>query len=109
MYKEESNTMNAPIAFTNMDMVDERKCQADSNEPKEVRETGIYEKSMDSLKNLRDIYEILELFRREIDSHADTGAKWSEPTSFVENVQMINDLVYAIKGDLGRLMKLFRQ
>ena len=106
MFNEEGKTCNlrAPVAFTNMDMVGE--CRLTPNEPV-ISEPGIYVKAMDSLKNLRDIYESLERFRREIGMHEETAAKWSEPNSFVENVNMINDLTYAIKGDLGRLMKMF--
>lgn len=103
MYNEETSGMRAPVAFTNMDMVGE--CNLKVNEP--VCEPGIYLKAVESLHNLREIYEELEVFRREIGIHEETAAKWSEPTSFMENIDMIQDLTYAIKGDLGRLRKLF--
>lgn len=109
MYNEEKNNgMRAPVAFTNMDMVDEPKTYANNELLTETKFVGIYEMSMDTLNNLRLISDMLELFGRELNPTGDTGATWSEPKGFVENVQMINQMTYAIKGDLERLTRLFR-
>lgn len=71
--------------------------------------TGMYTKAVETLDNLREVMDMLELFRREIDSSDDnTEVKRPAPTSFKENIDMIHVESCAIKLRLEDLMAIFR-
>lgn len=86
-------------------------CNNETEERLEVKEIGIYEKSLDTLRNLQKITEMLDLFKRELDPPANVAGEdmnHAEPTSFKDNVDLINAYTYGIKHRLENLIGLFR-
>lgn len=75
------------------------------------RERGIYDYTKETRQTLTEILSMLYTFKQEIRDHNIPGPeceKAMEPSCFKEDVALVNDLAFAIKGDLTRLMDEFR-
>lgn len=88
-------------------------CSETANAPeiRDVKELGIYEKTRDTRDVLLKTLELLNVFKAEVCGPWETEGMCfdlTEPTCFKEEVERINDLAYAIKGDLTRLIETFR-
>lgn len=78
------------------------------NEVKEVKEPGIYEQTKETRQILTEVLFMLDQFKREIrDYKIPEGENAIEPSCFRDEVACINNLAFAIRGDLTRLMDEF--
>lgn len=79
-------------------------------EPCEVRESGIYNVVRDTSNVLYEIMEMLACFGNEVSNDTCRQEKITptEPRTFKENVHLNNEIVYAIRNDLKKIMSEFR-
>jgi hypothetical protein len=93
---ETNNTTEAKMIPTEL-------CEACSNEK------GMFETAANTLECLQDVLDVLDQFIREIDATPDKNeSRRPTPACFKENMTMIEDYAFAIKGDLNKLIKKFR-
>lgn len=76
----------------------------------EIKERGIYETTMETRETLTEVLNMLEVFKREIKARAcaEKAEKAMGPTCFKDEVFTLNDLAFAIKGDLSSIISEFR-
>lgn len=88
---------------TEAKMVPKELCEACTNEK------GMFETAGNALECLQDVLDVLGLFLRELDATPDKSeSRRPTPCCFKENMTMIEDYAFAIKGDVNKLIKKFR-
>ena len=93
-------------AHTNMDTVMDAVSPCDIKH--ETKEVGIYDQTKETRQVLTEVLFMLDHFKREIrDYNVPEGERAIEPTCFRDEVSCINNLAFAIRGDLSRLMDEF--
>lgn len=93
---ETNNTTEAKMIPTEL-------CEACSNEK------GMFETAVNTLECLQDVLDVLGVFLHELDNTPVVGETGRpKPECFRENMTMIEDYAFAIKGDLNKLIKKFR-
>jgi hypothetical protein len=96
MYETNNTTEGKMILPTEL-------CEACTNEK------GIFETAGNTLECLQDVLDVLDLFLHELDSIPEKReSKRPTPACFKENMTMIEEYAFAIKGDVNKLIKKFR-
>lgn len=93
---ETNNTIEAKMTTTEL-------CEACSNEK------GMFETAVNTLECLQDVLDVLGVFLHELDNSPEkSDLSRPKPECFRENMTMIEDHAFAIKGDVNKLIKKFR-
>lgn len=95
-------------AHTNMNEVS--PCTERTEEKPGINGVGIYGQMLETREVLREVVCMLDQFRREIRSYDEIPdyGKVDEPSCFRDEVNYVNNLAFAIRGDLARLIDEFR-
>ena len=96
------------MIYANVNMGEVSSCAAHTKEVVEPKEPGIYDRTKETREILTEVLLMLDQFKHEIRCYnIPEGEKALEPSCFKDEVAYVNELAFAIKGDLLRLIHEF--